>query len=213
MNAEAVAAPLPSLDLLAPFCGQGDLRTWLNQPWVLDGLHCATNGHVLVVLDGVDTSLPDTVDRPDTGPMRNVIGRAMDADGPWHAIEPVEFAPCTDCHGTGKVRSEQCPDCDGDGCFHHGRHEYECQECAGVGWLRGGPDSEEVQCPSCRGTAVKDGGWQPEWLAGTRFGIGHRALALIAKLTSVEFCAVPDPTAGIPFRFDGGRGLVMPRHQ
>lgn len=199
------------LDIIRLFCGQGDPRDWLNHPWVLDGMHCATNGHVLVVLDVVDTSLPDTKvpSRPEQ--LRSVIGRAMAASGPWHAIEPVEFAPCADCHGAGKVRSEACQDCDGDGCFYHGLHEYECRECHGVGWIKGGPDSEEFPCSSCGGTAIANGCWQPAWLVGTPHGIGHRALSLIAKLPNVEFCAGPDPKGGIPFRFAGGRGLVMPR--
>lgn len=210
MRAEAKPDPL---DIIRPFCGQGDPREWLNQPWVLDGMHGATNGHVLVVLDGVDTSLPDTEAQGLSKPqnLRTVIGRAMAANGPWHAIEPVELAPCADCHGAGKVRSEKCPDCDGEGYFDHGRHEYECRECGGVGWIKGGPDSEEVPCSLCGGTAIANGCWQPAWLAGTPHGIGHRALSLIAKLPNVEFCAGPDAKGGIPFRFVGGRGIVMPR--
>lgn len=207
-------------DLLLPFCGRNDHRAWLNQPWTLGGMRCATNGKVLVVLDTVDATKPDTPGLPQPDQLRKLVAQTMDAAGPWHPIEPVQFDPCSQCEGSGKVRSKECPDCDGDGEFWHGNHTYDCRECEGTGWLIGGPDDDEIDCPSCGGTAVADGGWQPEWIKGGKWpyppkawGIGHRPLSLIRKLAGVEFCKVDDVEQGIPFRFTGGRGLVMPRRQ
>ncbi len=106
---------------------------------------------------------------------------------------------CSYCDGEGKLAD--CDDCNGNGNFEHGKHYYECKECNGAGRM----NPPEI-CHSCSGTG-KDGSQR------VKVGVSHiarRYAELILALPNLEVAPNLDDKAAIPFRFDGGDGILMP---
>lgn len=205
------------LAMLQPFCARpSDPREWAHRPIVQDGRLCATSGVIAVMLDATDHGLPESSGI--TAQVAKLIDERVAAATAWHPVgELPEIPPCPKCEGTGKKRTMQCPDCDGEGSFWHGQHTYDCQHCDGDGWVYPGnsdegEDGEEVECEHCDGL-----GLEPyieasyPWLVGTdRPFIAARLLSLVSGLPRIELGETPDPGTGVPFRFSGGSGAIAP---
>lgn len=191
------------------FAGVDDYREYLNAPWRRDGKLYATNGHFMVEIadDGREAAAFDK--QPDCAALF-----AKHLPGEFGAIPELPPAiACKVCEGRGMCYREMCPDCDGDGHFMHGRYEYDCQRCDCEGYFVFAtvPAGEKPsRCSACYGL-----GEEVNREAGTKVGARQYATRLLRVLTAlpgveVSCCA----TQGNPlwFKFDGGRGLVMPMH-
>lgn len=191
---------------LTKFCsGQDDPREYLRQPMrTAEGI-AYTNGHVLVVVpdDGKEY-------QPAPESVANIIQRMISEHqgcGLWIKMADVDLpgaTPCGYCNGSGVVSYEFCSDCDGDGEFLHGSHYYTCKECDGEGGFKSMYGGHEVTCQGC-------GGHKEEPTAVSILGVTfqRRYLAMLAELPDCQI-SPSDMTKAAPFRFVGGRGILMP---
>ena len=188
------------------FCGIEDLREWLNAPVLIGGTVYRSNGHILVCAP------------PEAGReyATNEWGVKREPDKLMAQWRDGEFAPlpklphpqtCLFCKGAGFLPMSKCTDCKGEGTFRHGWHEYDCKECDGDGRVR---DDDNGTLSACHGCG----------------GLGHERSSF--KVNDVSFdlvylhwiAALPNPLVAVrgkadplTFRFDGGDGLLMPRHE
>lgn len=104
---------------LKPFCGQNDIRYWLNEPFSEGIFTYATNGHIIVRVPRVDW----VHEAPES--MRGKAAKLF-ADNPPSAMVAIPDIPavppqldCLYCDGKGKIIdggfAETCEDCDGTG--------------------------------------------------------------------------------------------------
>ncbi|MEN2425962.1 hypothetical protein AA0N74_07970 [Chromobacterium vaccinii] len=187
---------------LQQFCAsQKDDRAYLQKPFHLDGKTYATNGNILVEVDGVehaaaaaDESVIDTL-RSLLSHLPNSEYQPLPAGLP--AVESEEYKECKVCGGEGDRR--MCPSCNGHGVFKHHGHDYDCTPCDGVGHTK-------AACHYCNATGRVDSA--PIRIGRMRFAGSY--LAMIASLPNAKIS-----TAGTfniaGFTFQGGRGALMPR--
>jgi hypothetical protein len=192
---------------LQRFCaGESDLRFYLRAPIAHKGFRYATNGHICVRVAAPEEA--ETVSEHKVAESASALfDRATNTD--YAPLPAFDAAPeCTQCDGVGKVKFTMCPDCDGDGFFDHGSHEYQCKECDGEGALYG--EGELCECPKCLGTGKR------RHFVRMAPGVGYdaRYLEWIKALPGVRF-AIGTSATGDPkplpghFIFDGGEGVLM----
>lgn len=85
---------------------------------------------------------------------------------------------------------DDCPDCDGRG------NEHDCPDC-------------ECICPSCRGSGIK----QPNLAVGIGNSVFSSRLVLLMQTLPGLLVGETNGTKPMPFRFEGGDGLVMPMNR
>lgn len=198
---------------LTRFCGINDDRVWMRAPFSLEGLDGthATNGTTLVWQFGPSDRPACTARGQIVETFRNLMHAAKQASiehPTWVRADSVALreTKCQKCCGLG--RFDNCDECDGDGSFHHGSHEYDCKNCSGHGHL---PHSFGSNlCAACRGRGLAFSATEP-----TPFGIrecclSQRTLGLIQLLPNAEIGSISEERAF--FRFDGGVGVAMPMH-
>lgn len=189
------------------FAGVDDFREYLNAPWRRDGKLYATNGHIMVEI-------------PDDGREAAPFDKHPDCAGLFDKHTPGEFfsmpelppaQSCRACEGKGVCFRSICADCDGNGEFWRGVHEYSCKQCDGEGyWTRELLDGEKAsRCPTCDGFG-EECGYSLVTKAGSMH-FANRLLRVVSTLPGVEIAnTTNDKKGGLWFRFEGGRGLVMP---
>jgi hypothetical protein len=194
-------------DLLLRFCEvAGGGRSYLRQPWRVGNRTYATNGHYALRLDGADgDESTDPAHKAPTDTIEKLIAEHKPGCDFGQVPELPPPIPCDTCRGTGRVGSEECDDCDGDGTFYHGRHEYDCKECDGRGNQIS--DGTTHTCPDCCGLG--------ELRSCSRVAIGCAEgdaayLRVIDKLPGVKVASGQTKENPIAFVFDGGSGILMP---
>lgn len=163
-----------------------------------------TNGHVMVLVPDDGGDYQDAPDRM-VQAMKKLPGVEAE-DREWvvvSAIDIQEASKCESCLGEGVVRRADCPDCDGEGEFSYGSHWYQCKECKGDGVVDSKEGREEV-CDRCLGARV-----EPVTVKVKRAMFQSIYLGLLGQLPNCEI-APGDPFSAAPFRFDGGKGWLMP---
>lgn len=202
---------------LKRFCaGPEEQRKQLREPWTCDGGIGATNGSILIYL-------PDTASdryRPAHTHLANVIGRFDQKYKPGNASIAVADLSipgdvhCSCCCAFGAVISSPCTECDGQGRFTHGSHQYQCKHCMASGTHRrpaGTLDKKtpgRETCPECKGAGELTQDIPVPVFDGF---IRKRYLSMLQDLKDCILFKTADPKHNIyPFRFDGGRGWVMP---
>lgn len=184
------------------FCGVGDPREWLLAPWRDRGHIYATNGHWLaeIVDDGREVVERDK--HPDVVAMFTKNERTTD----WRDIPVLPpKVNCDLCKGKGGYRLIACLDCDGDGHFEHGNHDYTCKECEGTGNI--GDEDKDTICTWCDGI-----GESCSRVARVDFAINGYDARYLRWLRKLPGIRVAESTLNGPllFEFEGGRGLLMP---
>lgn len=198
-----------------------DGRPRLAYPWRHDGFVYATNGYVAVRV--LDEAGIEAVDAFAAGTVAERAKRFFYEHCPSdvNAYEPFQLPlpepnQCEKCDGTGRM--EQCDECNGEGFHTHGRHEYECKECCGLGGYSYKNEIGEfptVDCWECRGTGEAPSQFiqlgtlhfNRRYLAalahfeGRRFRISSPSAVIDAPYTTQEVAA---------FHFNGGHAIVMP---
>lgn len=210
---ETATETAPCLDakqLLAPFVGASDIRSWLNNPFSIGGDLLASNGMILVCVSGAgcdaDTAPPDqqgVYALYKKGKERSWQGATIPANSVKPIGNVIEIT-CNVCDGSGRINMRECTDCDGEGDFDHGKHTYECKECSGNGYTyRAG---KEDMCPECVGSGFRTRATTT--VRHDEFSISYR---YIHQLQQLPDCVIdPAMDVGFWFRFTGGWGLVMP---
>ena len=131
---------------ITKFCATLDPRTYLNQPFTVDGYACASNGHVFVCSpsDEVYDSVPENTKKFTIDLIKDIDVCAL--SGMPKIVMP-ELAPCLTCDGCGKASMQRCEKCCGSGdCDHCGAP---CDRCNGDGEItRAGGDKN---CHECQG--------------------------------------------------------------
>jgi hypothetical protein len=190
---------------LRKFCAVNDIRYYLLNPIRRDGFLYATNGHIAVCIPDnpeIDASNDET--RPDF----SFIHKAMAEITEFNPVS-VEMPPpatCPTCGGAG-FRVE-CPDCDGDGTFYHGDHEYDCKNCDGDGTLPADEGEKgTVPCSHCDSTGHDP--FQTVRIGNSPFA--RRYVSMLKELPNAVIWTNPEKElASAFFKFDGGFGVVMP---
>lgn len=200
---------------LKPFCAINDPRLYLNNLIPLKAGHCACDGFIFVVADS-------PVPEPYTTPIEllgfkpeevaETARRGVAAAEYLHPVSEVDYytVPCGTCGGAGIGKMSKCDECDGEGSFINGSHEYECKNCNGTGELYCDDGSDD--CPKCHGTGLSlaassinfDGkdGW--------RYGANAMYIALIANhLPNAKITITADERNRLFGVFDGGVFMLM----
>lgn len=172
---------------LEKFCAHSDeVRYHLHEPWRQKEGIVATNGHILVCIadDG------RTLENPgDDQVKRNVSRFLSETRNNWQpittALTPETRCPNPFCK-SGMVECDYLP--------RRSSH-VDCSECDG---------SKQVVCAYCDGRGVVS---EPCNLGPC--SLARRYLAILLELPGVEI-APKGKADMVLFRFDGGRGCVMP---
>lgn len=186
------------------FCATDDIRTQLNAPWHEDGKTVATDGALIVILDGL-------LDIPEPSAPLTISIKKVDKplpDSGWVRMDSIDIpAPnlCHCCNGTGLMYADDCDDCGGTGFHTIGNHDYDCQECNANGYVViGAGIGTERECDVCGGSKTL---FQEAPIGCASFQTKY--LRMIADLPECEI-AVGDELMQAPFRFTGGHGWLMP---
>lgn len=134
-------------------------REGIKQPFAVDDYTVATDGCVLLAVQGVSAGARAATEAQaafmrDWLPLPIGTRTVRLADLRAFAGAAVWSSPCDECFGAGKVAL--CPDCGGDGdtectCDNCGdAHRTGCSRCGGDGVLAAGAGSQP--CPECDGT-------------------------------------------------------------
>jgi hypothetical protein len=203
------------------FCSPGDIRTILQKPFELDGRTVASNGHIAISVPFIEGTefLPDySTDL--VASFRRILSSAENATG--FGPIPLYDQPDED--------DKACPICMGK------KVVYACRECGGEGEVEAETDfnDSEVECKSCDGDGVVDehhkaatstprpcdrcNGTGLNRTTPIKIGptvISYAYLSLLVDLPGIEIDISGDHSdkttiPPIPFRFDGGFGVVMP---
>lgn len=192
---------------LNPFCAKDyDPRLQLHAPWCEDGKTVASDGSIIIVVDGIigDAAEPLTIS------YKKIEKSAGQPNPKWLRLEELMRevqAPglCERCRGTGSVEADPCDDCGGNGFFTFGQHDYDCKECGGQGFIEHSLGSADMPCPSCCGTKYK---FKTHKIGDTLFQVKY--LHMLSSLPGCELSVSDERSAIATFRFTGGRGWLMP---
>lgn len=191
-------------ELMQRFCARDDdIREPLRKPWRLNGSIYMTNGHILLRIADDGRDVPDAAGRPDAEVLFKKNVRAEFAPLP-NLPSKKTVGLCYQCGGRGVWSAADCEDCNGQGCFDHGNHEYQCKECDGDGRVEMEGAAESL-CDVCDGDGEST-------MHGTDIGDARFATHYLRRLTllpglTVSIAGETDPMV---FNFDGGAGLLMP---
>lgn len=196
---------------LQPWCSEDITRIQICTPYRDGEWVIATNGRILIRVPWVESVHGDIrTDGPNTKTTFRGTEKAHIPTLPepgWESVED-EIKSCTACHGIGSWK--ECKTCDGHcevTCDQCG-HSHQCEECKGVGYIKGPGDT---QCDECCGK-----GTLTEWkrIKLTRPGgcapllIFSHYLRLIMALPNVKiFTHLVLGNIPHRFTFDGGDGI------
>lgn len=198
------------------FHNKDDYRTYLRQPFQLDGKTVATSGHVMLVI-------PQHGDYPDC-PDKFVSNARTVLERINHVNAHEQFLPipadlklpekieCGTCTGLGKATIIRCKECSGEGevDFSNDYNSYsmDCKTCDGDGDIikTGGTHC----CPTCAGTGSVFP--KPSRIELLGIGVDANLLALMMNEPGIELCATKSPVdqvSGLFFRAGDTLGLIM----
>ncbi|AEC22243.1 hypothetical protein PT7_P007 (plasmid) [Pusillimonas sp. T7-7] len=189
------------------FCASDDIRHYLHKPLRTERGLVATNGHIAVLVADNGGEYENFSDHIKNTSAERLFSPHETVDK-WLAASLVALpvpTPCDHCNGTGHTLWTDCDECDGEGYFDHGGHEYECKECDGEGRVKRVGGDHKEPCPWCDSTGNK----LVPIPVGDQAHISSKYLAVLHGLPDCEI-SLGGTSAGIPFRFNGGIGVVMP---
>ena len=211
---------------MSEFCAGEDafiISRITSAPWSFESYSYATDGKVLIRVAKRD----DVEESVDCGkqslPVRNahLAGLERRSYGPLPEAERIagEVRPaivCSDCNGSGHVRT--CKNCKGHGTAvcHACDHEDDCQDCEGVGAVAAaGAADDTEECENCEGDGISS----PEEVGSDVLRFPNRCLNAdyvdqIAALPDVQWSFDGSSADPVAFRFtDNGQhayGVLMP---
>ena len=190
------------LNLLKIFCGHDDCREILKTPVNFKEFTFATDGRIAVRVDLLD-GFPEYEIAYD---LFNEIPFEKLTFVDLPELPELKKSRCDSCRGTGEVK--KCPTCnetgeikcDSDYCKGHA-----CCRCDGQGVIQG----KGKECYFCDGVGIIEDNNSSEIIGDKRLNL--RFLHKIKKLPNPKVCPdYKDCHAVMPFKFDGGYGILMP---
>ena len=100
---------------LKPFCAVSDIRRYMLAPFVVDGQTVATNGQIMIRVQGVDPAANQ--DAPIAQSVRALFEKAYTDFVPLPPLP--EAQKCRLCKGAGFIEDADCEDCNGNGWRAH----------------------------------------------------------------------------------------------
>jgi hypothetical protein len=190
------------------FCSDDVTRKALCNPFNLGEFTFATNGHF-----GIRIPIQHEYDGNE--PIKNVDGvicYGKIQEQFWIELPPldsvVEISDCKHCKGLDNVT--ECPECEGTGEVSwesEWGHEYEaeCLNCNGRKTISG-------ECEECGGSGKNTR--DKNVRLGTKL-LNGRLLSIMSQLQGLKIApdAPVDKYKPIPFKFDGGTGIIMPMRE
>lgn len=207
---------MSAVDLDAFCAAPDDPREFLRQPFSIDGHDAASNAAMIIFVRATGTKLPECTGSS-MARIREFLRNALEhagKDGDWITADSLKTPtkPCHNCDGRGAHSATDCDECDGDGHFQYGKHQYECSECAGTGHIHQDDEADAPlpnRCMWCFGTGI-----EPQSVAtqpGQRaYGVNSALLSLLRKLPNCALLRGAVDAIPVYFRFDGGCGALMP---
>lgn len=193
---------------LEDFCAVHDSREYLHQPFKVDELAVASNGHIMLTKP-IDGEYPEVTENTRIhGVVRDILGRFEGLDfEPIPDVDIPKKDPCSTCDGAGQATVEECPECDGVG-EAEAENDFNtywvlCKSCAGEGEIvQRGPGGT---CPNCSGDGFV---WPyaPVQLLGVT--VNAKYLARIKDVAGIEVAATEDGRM-LLFRSGEWRGSIM----
>jgi hypothetical protein len=189
---------------MAQFCATRDTRKHLFSPFRLNGFIYATDGEIAIRIPDDGSEVADC----ESGLEKIEHFFQMPENILFQQIPLLNITlKCAECSGTGFVNyvHVDCDECDGEGVFKHGAHDYDCKECNGSGEYRSVTLGSKNECNQCDGS-----GNQPiQAVAIGNTFLNHKYLV---KMNNLPNCTIA--TNGkierSYFKFDGGSGVIMP---
>lgn len=190
-------------EMIQTFCSDDPAPTVLTKPFNVGNYTYATDGHAAIRIDkraeydGNDAK--EGIVR--SGWMENVPENLWEPLGAFDGMP--ELYECPQCHGQGQ--DAECRDCHGDRVVSWQspsgiEYEEDCELCSGTG--------REEECDRC------DGKGQIEKIIAWEIGskrLNVKLLNRIAVLPNIQIATeAVEGLKGIPFRFTGGIGIIMP---
>lgn len=186
------------------FCSPDNV--FISNPFSHGEYTYATDGNIAVRVP----RLPDVAENPTApGPSIKTLFRQV-YENKYKAmptsIPDDKKEQCVVCKGSGKVIP--CAECKGEGtveCDECG-HEGDCKKCKGNGVTLGVGAQES--CEDCGGLGYS--------IKGTPVHLGNKNISSIylRQIATLPNPAISPSTTGelevMPFKFDGGEGIVMP---
>lgn len=182
-----------------------------QHPFSDDKYSYATNGWILIRVDKIDeveALMPDSIE---SALKSGRVSFHPESHDNWVEVpELLNPQKCDTCDGSG--RTKKCPECDGwaEVNFDNAFHDYtcECQTCEGEGKLPSKSDEDE-KCESCKGAGLNI--WGGDGVKVEHVSFTQGLLHMIKDLPNVKLGLVDDRLQSQYFKFDGGRGVIMPR--
>jgi len=202
---------------LSIFCGTSEEpRSYLHTPWIERGGVAATDGHVMVFVESpqmVSGDVKDTTPKAMIGKMDKFLD--LEFSGNAHPLSGIDIPKlkCPMCEGSRFLVSTICEDCNGEGEFQHGAHWYSCQECEGDGKNHVAADkgsTNSALCPYCSGIGIKKFADSDPYVKIGEVYVAPNILTRVNTLPNAVLYVGDDPGGSVTFRFDGGRGVLMP---
>lgn len=143
------------------FCGQGDIRGWMNAPFKIANRVVATNGHIMAILQNKNCTEYAELTKPERTQkyILELIDKIESLDT-WQTLdkEQIDFPEketCKVCEGYGKAIKTECEECQGEGVVNASNdfstyYDLKCASCEGMGFSRN-LDTDKT-CPDCRGS-------------------------------------------------------------
>lgn len=196
---------------LSDFCGKDDPRTYINQPFNLNGRTIATNGHIMVSVselkeysENESKISQDSIDR--------ILKGKPEVFAEFPKEYPsVEMVKCKPCNGKGKAEIRTCRECDGEGIVDlesdYNYYEVECKSCDGEGYQI--TKSTEEDCSDCDGTGlVRKSDSLPVKIGDSNVHVDAGYLELFSTLPNALIAPSTDGHSAF-VKFDGGIGVIM----
>lgn len=143
------------------FHGQGDIREWLNTPFLISGRIVATNGHVIAILEDQSHAAEyKELTEPESAiKYISDLTKQIKSIDTWQAVNKLQIAlpqkvECDVCQGTGKAKKTECEECEGDGEVDVSNrfstyYDLTCKSCEGDGFTIN-LETDET-CTDCAG--------------------------------------------------------------
>ena len=183
------------------FCGQGDIREWMNAPFTLANRVVATNGHIMAILKDQNCTKYAELLKPDSAKkhVHELIDKIESLDT-WETAnkEQIEFPEkevCKVCQGSGKAIKTECEECQGEGEVEASNdfstyYDLMCASCEGGGFFVN-LDTDKT-CPDCEGS----GKTFKEYVAVKILGVNVQCkyLSLVIDEPDLHFAANSEKT-------------------
>lgn len=194
------------------FCNPSDLRPYCRDPFTLNGLTVATNGHVLLFAP-FDQDIVTAEQLASKSPisLQTIYDTIQAATfKPMPLLLDIKTITCEDCEGTGKSARVKCIECDGDGeiVYDNGHHRYDwdCEMCEGAGYTV--ITNSQAECQSCYGKGKHAMFLSGQTMEGIRFQNSY--LSLILDLPELVYSIIElGSNKALAFKNSMYSGLIM----